>query len=188
MAGSRNSGAGSPPDDMTAPRRLPAHQSAPPDLVIRAAGAGDLDQIVALRLQLLREEARSPLYAHPRRDVAEQARILTEAHLASTTEVTFLALDGDEAVGLLRCTVSRAGRLVHPTRYGFLTSAFVRPSHRRRGVLRSLVERAESWCDVRGLREIRLHCTVENAEGNATWESLGYTLAEIVRHRTIGSR
>lgn len=158
---------------------------APDALVVRTATLEDLDVVVALRMQLLREEGRSPLYANPRRDAARHLRLLCEAQLASPSEASFLATDDGRGIGILRCTVSRVPRLVHPTRYGFLSSAFVAPSHRRRGVLRALLLEAERWCRARGLREVRLHCTVENAEGNATWEALGYAPAEVVRRRTL---
>ncbi|HMN07970.1 MAG TPA: GNAT family N-acetyltransferase [Gemmatimonadaceae bacterium] len=160
----------------------------PPGMVVRVATPDDLETVVALRLQLLREEAHSPLFARPRRDAARQARLLCEAQLATPSEVSLLALAGGDGIGLLRCAVSRAPRLVHPTRYGFLTSAYVAPAYRRRGVLRALLREAEAWCRAHGLREVRLHCTVENAEGNATWEALGYAPAEVVRRRTLGNR
>jgi len=156
-----------------------------PAPVVREAGAADLEVVVALRLQLLAEEARSPLFARPRHDVAEQALQLTQAQLASRTDVIFLATDADLAIGLLRCSVSRGARLVRPTRYGFITSAYVHPAHRRRGILRAMMAEAEAWCRARGLHEVRLHCTVENAEGNASWEALGYRPAEVVRRRSL---
>jgi ribosomal protein S18 acetylase RimI-like enzyme len=162
----------------TEPRAAPA-------LVVRAAGESDVDVVVALRLQLLAEEARSPLLARPRSDVAEQALLLTRAQLASRTEVILLATEADSAIGLLRCSVSRGARLVRPSRYGFITSAYVHPAHRRRGILRAMLAEAEGWCRARGLREVRLHCTVENAEGNASWEALGYRPAEVVRRRSL---
>lgn len=155
------------------------------EVVVRTATPDDLDLVIALRLQLLQEETRSALYARPRHDAALHARRLCEAQLASPAEACFLALDGTQGVGILRCTVSQAPRLVHPSRYGFLTSAYVAPSHRRRGVLRALLREAEDWCRARGLREVRLHCTTENAEGNATWEALGYAPAAILRRRTL---
>lgn len=169
---------------MSAARRTSALPTAPA-LVVREAGEADLERVVALRLQLLAEEARSPLFARPRPDVAEQARLLTLAQLASRTDVIYLATAADDAIGLLRCSISRGARLVRPSRYGFITSAFVHPAHRRRGVLRAMLAEAEAWCRARGLREVRLHCTVENAEGNASWEALGYEPAEVVRRRTL---
>jgi ribosomal protein S18 acetylase RimI-like enzyme len=156
-----------------------------PTVVVREAGMDDLEAVVALRLQLLAEEARSPLFARPRPDIAEQAVLLTQAQLASRTDAIFLATEGDSAIGLLRCSISRGPRLVRPSRYGFITSAYVHPAHRRRGILRAMLTKGEAWCRARGLREVRLHCTVENTEGNASWEALGYRPAEIVRRRSL---
>lgn len=169
----------------TARRRLAAAPAAPAALVVRAADAADLETVVDLRLQLLAEEARSPLFARPVPDVHAHARALSERQLASRTDVIFLATEREVALGMLRVAISRPPRLVHPRRYGFMTSAYVVPAHRRRGVLRALVLAGEAWCRTRGLREVRLHCTVENAPGNASWESLGYRAAEIVRCRTL---
>ena len=173
------------PAPLRRPRRPPPVAPPHPIVLVRAATAADLDVVLALRMALLREEAQSPLFARPRRDAALLARDLSAQQLASPTEVTLLAWDGSEPVGLLRCTVSRGTRLVLPSRYGFLTSAYVVPAYRQRGVLRALLHVAEQWCRERGLREVRLHCTVENATGQEAWERLGYRAAEIVRRRVL---
>lgn len=173
---------------MTTPLRRSARRTAAAPhraVLVRAATAADLEVVVALRLALLREEGQSPLFARPRPDVATLARDLSAQQLASPTEVTLLAWDASEPVGLLRCSVSRATRLVRPLRYGFLTSAYVVPAYRQRGVLRAMLDTAEGWCRERGLREVRLHCTVENRVGQAAWDRLGYREAEIVRRRVL---
>ena len=41
-----------------------------------------------------------------------------------------------------------------------------------------LLQAAEGWCRDQGLREIRLHCTVENVAGNLAWQALGYAEAD----------
>jgi len=155
------------------------------ELLVREATSADVDVVTALRLQLLAEEARSPLFHRPRVDVEQVARGMFLEQVASGSEVTLLAECGRHVVGLLRCTVSRGTRLVRPSRYGFLTSAYVHPDYRRQGVLRAMLEHAEAWCTSRGLSEVRLHCTIENVEGNATWEALGYATAEVVRRRVL---
>ncbi|MFN8666623.1 MAG: GNAT family N-acetyltransferase [Gemmatimonadaceae bacterium] len=152
------------------------------------ATPADLEAVVALRLALLHEEGRSPLFARPRRDLTSKVADLTALQLSAEGEVTLLALEGSEAIGILRATSSRGTRLVHPMRYGFLTSAYVRPAHRRSGVLRRLLEGAEAWCREQGLTEVRLHCTLENLEGNQAWEALGYAPAELVRRRVLPAR
>ena len=64
-----------------------------------------------------------------------------------------------------------------------MSSAYVLPDARRRGTLRALVGAARSWCDERGLSEIRLHSVAGDAASNAAWEALGFT---IVEHMRIG--
>ncbi|MCC6930913.1 MAG: GNAT family N-acetyltransferase [Gemmatimonadaceae bacterium] len=170
------------------PARAGVAARRPSRVVIRAATPADLDAVVSLRLALLREEARNPLFARARRDLPSRVADLTALQLSATGEVTLLALHGADAIGILRATSSRGTRLVHPLRYGFLTSAYVRPAHRRAGVLRRLLEGAEAWCRDQGLTEVRLHCALENVEGNQAWDALGYAPAEVVRRRVLPPR
>jgi GNAT superfamily N-acetyltransferase len=64
------------------------------------------------------------------------------------TEMIFVAEDGDQIVGVLRC---RPGRL---------QSLFVREDHHRQGIGRMLVEHCEQECAQRGSRSIRLAATL----------------------------
>lgn len=63
-------------------------------------------------------------------------------------EMIFVAEDGDQIVGVLRC---RTGRL---------QSLFVREDHHRQGIGRMLVERCEQECAKRGSKSIRLAATL----------------------------
>jgi GNAT superfamily N-acetyltransferase len=58
---------------------------------------------------------------------------------------------------------------------------YVQPEHRRRGVLRKLVDRARGWCRERGLTEMRLHNVGTRASTAAAWDSLGFEVVEQVR-------
>jgi len=64
------------------------------------------------------------------------------------TEMIFVAEDGDEIVGVLRC---RPGRL---------QSLFMREDHHRKGIGRMLVEACEDWCASRGAKVISLAATL----------------------------
>jgi GNAT superfamily N-acetyltransferase len=145
----------------------------------------DEPAITALRLALLAEEARSPLFAHPHPRAAGRARQLSATQVAARNEAVLLALAGTHPVGMLRCSIARGFPLVRDARHAVLTSAYVRPEYRRKGVLRALLSAADEWCRARRLGEMRLRCTVENAGGNAAWESLGFAPAEIVHRRPV---
>lgn len=150
-------------------------------MTIRRAISNDLDTVVALRLALLREYGDHPIYGRLRADAEQRARPMFAAQLDSTSEVIFLAEDHDVAVGLLRCVESIASPLLLPDRYCYVSSAYVRPEFRRKGVLHELFERAVSWCKDRGLTEMRLHNVGTREDSAAAWASMGFEIVEQVR-------
>ncbi|HEY5061667.1 MAG TPA: hypothetical protein VII52_09040 [Gemmatimonadaceae bacterium] len=74
-----------------------------PALTVRAAQPDDLDLVVELRLALLREYRAHPLYAGLRSDARHRARELYHSQLTSAFETIFLAEQGGQVSGLLRC-------------------------------------------------------------------------------------
>lgn len=153
-------------------------------VAVRVATPDDLDIVVELRLALVREHRDNPLYAHLRIDAPLRARRYFAAQLRSPDEVIFLAERDGRALGILRCVQARGLPLVFPSFHGYISSVYVVPTERRHGVLRALFTTAVEWCRARGLTEIRLHNAAENAAANATWEALGFQIAEHLRvHR-----
>ncbi len=157
----------------------------PESLKVRTATVDDLRIVLELRLALLAEHSDSLLYGRLRKDVRERARRLYRAQLISQGEVIFLAAIGDETVGVLRCIDAVGSALLEPPRYGYISSVYVRPASRRSGVLHALMSAAESWCEARGLDELRLHNDAKNAVGGATWERLGFKVVEVLRSRAL---
>jgi ribosomal protein S18 acetylase RimI-like enzyme len=153
---------------------------APAAFVVRRATAADLDEVVALRLALLRAHGGNPVYGRLREDAPARARALFRDQLASTQEVTWLAVrpDTGAAVGILRCMEGRGSPLLDPPRYGYVASVYVVPGARRAGVLRALLGRAVDWSRERGLDELRLHAASDNADGLAAWQAMGFAVAE----------
>ncbi|MEO7511777.1 MAG: GNAT family N-acetyltransferase [Gemmatimonadaceae bacterium] len=177
-------------------------------MVVRAATAADVDLVLSLRLALVDDEARrtrqiaTPPVPPPGRrapPAAEatgpaalvrarerrRARSLVNERLGDTSHVTFLALRGGEAVGVLRCMLSGGATLTGTARYGYLASGFVHPRFRRAGVLRALVSAAQSWCAARGVHEMRLQCALHNAMGHAAWSALGFAPFAMIRRRLL---
>lgn len=150
-------------------------------LRVRRATTADLGTVVALRLALLREYPEHPVYGRLRPDVEARARALFAAQLEAENEVVFIAeLDG-ASVGLLRCVETVSSPLLLPERYCYVSSAFVKPEFRRRGVLQALLERARGWCEERGLGEMRLHNVGSRESAAGAWDALGFEVVEQVR-------
>jgi len=157
-------------------------------LTVRAARLGDLDAIVELRLALLREYSEAPLYASLRPDAEDRARDLYFSQLVSPDETMLIAERDGSIVGMLRCADTIGSPLLRPERYCYVSSVYVRPAERRRGVLRALVAAAERWCADRGLDEMRLHNSTSPATAATVWSAFGFEVVEQVRRRVLPAR
>ena len=153
-------------------------------LVVRRATMADLPTVVELRIALLRENADHPVYGQLRADARERAYDIFAAQLRSTHEVMFLAEHDGEVVGILRCVDTPNSPLLDPARYCYVSSVYVRPNVRRRGVLNALLHRASDWCAERGLAEMRLH-NVPGGDASAAWTAAGFAVMEEVRRKEI---
>jgi GNAT superfamily N-acetyltransferase len=166
---------------------MPTTQAEPGIAVrVRAAQREDVDAIAALRLALIREYEGHPVYGQLHPNAGTRARQLCDEQLGSARDAFFIAEAEGDLVGILRCTESHASPLLLPERFGYLSSAYVRPAWRRHGVLRALLGEAERWCAERGLTQLRLH-NVPDGSASAAWAALGFGLAEEVRVRPIGA-
>ena len=152
---------------------------------VRPATQRDLDAVVALRTALLREHPDHPIYGRLRSGIDRRARELFAAQIRSRTETILLAELADEVIGIIRCVESIGSPLLEPARYAYVSSAYVRPDVRRRGVLRALMAEVERWSRARGLDQMRLHNVVGSESAERAWDALGFAVVEQVRLRSI---
>ena len=152
---------------------------------MRRATPADLDVVVELRLALLCEYGDHPVYGRLRPDAESRAHQVFATQLESPSECIFLAEENGKTVGLLRCVESISSPLLVPDRYCYVSSVYVKPDARRRGVLRALLRPANAWCEERGLTEMRLHNVGTRQSTAAAWDSLGFEVVEQVRMRKI---
>lgn len=155
------------------------------DISVRRAGVDDLDTVVELRLALLREYGDHPLYGNLRPDARERAYELYRTQLKSPHETIFVAELGPRIVGLMRCVDMPSSPLLFPERYCYVSSVYVRPTERRKGVLRALLATADQWCEEQGIDEMRLHNSASAIVAEQAWSALGFNLVEQVRRRTL---
>jgi len=153
--------------------------------VVRRARLDDLQAIVELRLALLREYRDHPLYEQLRPDAPARAYDLFRSQLTSPAEAMFIGEWNRTVIAVLRCVESGGSPLLLPDRYCYVSSVYVRPEHRRQGVLRALLAAAELWCEERGLTEMRLHSSTTSPVAIDTWDALGFEVVEHVRRRPL---
>jgi ribosomal protein S18 acetylase RimI-like enzyme len=152
---------------------------------VRPATPRDLDAVVALRTALLREHPDHPIYGRLRSGIDRHARELFAAQIRSHTETILLAELAGEVIGIIRCVESIGSPLLEPARYAYVSSAYVRPDVRRRGVLRALMAEVERWSRARGLDQMRLHNVAGSDAAERAWDALGFAVVEQVRLRSL---
>lgn len=176
---------GSPRDPVTSPASAHTSGTVPLAVRVRQATVRDLDAVVSLRIALLREHPDHPIYGRLRRDVDDRARQLFADQLGSAMEAIFLADVGGETAGILRCVESLGSPLLEPARHAYVSSVYVRPELRRRGVLRALVAAAERWTRERKLEQMRLHNVAGSEMAERAWTALGFAVVEQVRVKRV---
>jgi GNAT superfamily N-acetyltransferase len=154
-------------------------------LSVRPATLDDLDAIVELRLSLLREYHDHPFYARLRPNPRERAYELYHSQVMSPFETIFVAERAGQVIGVLRCVDTPTSPVLLPERYCYVSSVYVLPAERKRGVLRALLEAAEAWCEDRGLSEMRLHNSSFAPHARQAWQALGFEVVEEVRRRVL---
>lgn len=155
------------------PARTRARRRAVP-LRIRAASGDDVATIARLRVALLREEEASVLFAQPHAQALARARDLTREQLSRPHEAFLLATRGGSVVGMLRVRELARAALVRDGRFAAITTAYVVPGERRRGVLRALLRAADAWCGGRGIDRLQLRCGAGNHTALRAWRALGF--------------
>ncbi|GMV04230.1 MAG: hypothetical protein AMXMBFR53_05110 [Gemmatimonadota bacterium] len=75
-----------------------------------------------------------------------------------------------------------SGEVVLVDREGLVMNAYVTPSHRRRGLARTLLGRVLAWTREEGLHRVILHAS---SEGRALYEELGFVSSNEMRHRGL---
>ncbi|MEP7000813.1 MAG: GNAT family N-acetyltransferase [bacterium] len=157
-------------------------------ITVREATVRDLEAVIELRLALLREHPDHPIYGRLRPDVTTRAHELFANQLRSGTESIFLAEREGIVAGILRCVESVGSPLLDPARYVYVSSVYVRPEVRRRGVLRALLRAADKWARQRGLDQMRLHNVAGSESAEGAWAALGFDVVEQVRVRKLDAQ
>ena len=152
---------------------------------VQRATLDDLETVIALRIALLREYGDHPIYGRLRPDAEEKARPVFRQQLMAPDQAIFLAARDGQVAGIARGVDTRGSPMLMPDRYCYVTSAYVKPEHRRHGVLAAMIGHIETWALARGLGEMRLHNSTLHAHAGAAWDQLGFAVNEEVRLKQI---
>jgi GNAT superfamily N-acetyltransferase len=87
-------------------------------------------------------------------------------------------------LGFCAVRVDRAPPILVERDRAEITDLLVRPPARRRGLGRSLVERANAWVRQQGLERCEVRVAAGNGEGQAFWRAMGFAdLMNVLQRR-----
>lgn len=98
-----------------------------------------------------------------------------ERYLKRNPDTCFVAEENGKTVGVII-----AG---NDGRRGYIYHTSVSPEHRRKGIARALVDTALEALQALGINKTALVVFERNADGNAFWESVGFTSREDLVYR-----
>ncbi len=98
-----------------------------------------------------------------------------------------LAWDGDEAVGLLIAETHLEPPIFRRGQWLELSALYVRPSHRRYGVARQLVDYLTAWAEARGLDAIQLYVSAANVGARDFYARQGFTVLQEIWRKRLAS-
>ena len=157
-----------------------------PSWRIRPARGSDLEGLVALWKAYIREVRRQTRFYGPpdAQAVAHWKKEIRPA-LAGRKARGFVAEERGRLVAMLFVEPITHDPHLRPRRAGYVHSAYVRPGHRRRGILRALAAEAERWSASKGLRSMAAWVLLDNREALEAWRDFGYvTSAEyLIKNR-----
>ncbi|MDE6727750.1 MAG: GNAT family N-acetyltransferase [Oscillospiraceae bacterium] len=98
-----------------------------------------------------------------------------ERYLKRNPETCFVAVENGKTVGVIL-----AG---NDGRRGYIHHTAVSPDHRRKGIAKALVDTALKALHDLGINKTALVVFERNADGNAFWDSVGFTSREDLVYR-----
>lgn len=113
------------------------------------------------------------------------AERLARAQEEQDDSVWVLAWDGEEAVGLLIGETHYEPPVFRRRRWLELSALYVRPSHRRHGVARLLVDYLMEWARAHGFPSVQLYVTASNTGARAFYAREGFTVLQEIWRKPV---
>jgi len=133
---------------------------------IRIAGVDDASALAALSNRLGYQTS------------IEQSESRLISVLGSNDHAVFVACVDSDVVGWVHVFLARR---IESDRFAELGGLVVAETHRRRGIGRQLLARAEKWASDRGVAKLRVRSRADRDEARAFYDNLGFSITKTQR-------
>ena len=130
------------------------------ELVLKRAGVGDAELLAEMRLEM-RRERETALCRIPDAEFYRHNLEFFRTHLADGSFISYIAWEGDRAAACSGISLQ-----VHPPTYenptgkhGYITNMYTRPSWRKRGIARMLVDKLVATAKDAGCAQLFLNAS-----------------------------
>lgn len=156
------------------------------DIAIREATAGDYEAlcIIMHEVDRMHRDALPQRFRTPDGPARERDYVMNA--IRSPDVGLFVAEKAGQLVGFLHAIVRHTSDIpiLVPRRYVVIDNLAVTEEHRRSGIGRALMEKAEAWARAKGATSIELNVYAFNQTAKRFYQELGY---KIVSHRMTKS-
>jgi ribosomal protein S18 acetylase RimI-like enzyme len=158
------------------------------DYVIREATPHDLDGVnrVLAEVDTYHHDALSQIFRAPEGSPRAIAYLL--AVIAADDAALYVAESDGTVIGVVQVGARSTPDipLLVPRRYAVVETLAVLAAHRRAGVGRALMARAQRWTAEHGMTEVELNVWEFNRDAIAFYQALGYSTVRRTMHRDVG--
>ena len=142
------------------------------EVTLRPARPGDLPACLEMFAELNRLQAPWRVFT-PRAELPEEMERKYRSAFDDPDALLVVAEDGDRPVGMA------VGHLHRPSTFSEdsaveISSVYVRPSHRRRGVATALTREVARFARDRGVDRLTLRTFAQNTEAVEAWARMGF--------------
>jgi len=171
--------------------REPEERPVPtPDVTVRLAGPGDVQQIARFDVQFGEHLRRAPVFSGVEVPAPAAALAGAKEELEDPAITTFVAGRGARVIGAaVGCDLSLSSAHSGPARIdgaAMLAWVVVDESERGGGVGRVLADAVLAWAEQRGYRAIATDWRAANLPSSRAWPPLGFRETFLRMHRLIG--
>ena len=144
------------------------------DVEIRRARVAEIDALVHLWMQMMREHEGFNSAVRLAPDASEHYRDYLRIHLLDSHSLIAAAIENERPIGFALAMRCQNLPMFQPEAFGYLSDLVVEPGRRSRGVGQRLFDRVVRWCREEGIGCLQLQVYAQNDRGRRFWERQGF--------------
>lgn len=151
----------------------------------RKAKLRDVPAIAKMGMELLDHHAKFGAYFLPAKNAKSLYIKHFERSVYSRNRLLLVCEDKGKLVAYALAEVSSRSPMFREQRIGVLSDAYVKKSHRRKGIAKQFLKQIYPWFRSKKIKHVELNVYADNASGRKAWRRCGFKLHNIRKLRKL---